>query len=86
VPARRTNSEARQKQSPRLRPEPKLEVAGAVFPQQAVLGLVDDWIAPSLVEEFLRYRMNLRVPPDATIMGANYEMRHLCPILFRPPT
>jgi hypothetical protein len=60
----RTNSEARQKPSPRLRLDSKLEVVGSVFPQQTVLRLVDELIVPALVEEFLRRKMNLPVPPN----------------------
>ena len=57
--ATRTNSQAGQKRTPRVRKESKLEVAGSAFPQHAVLRLVDDWIVPALVEQFLRGRRNL---------------------------
>ena len=59
MPVKGTNSEAGQKPSPRLRQEPKLNITPGVFSNEVVLQLVDHWIAPALVEEFLRSRMNL---------------------------
>jgi hypothetical protein len=59
MPVKRTNSEAGQKPSPRLRPEPTLNIAPGTFSKEVVLQLVDHWIAPALVEEFLRSRMSL---------------------------
>ena len=59
MPVKGTNSEAGQKPSSRLRLEPKLNIAPAIFSKEVVLQLVDHWIAPTLVEEFLRSRMNL---------------------------
>jgi hypothetical protein len=55
----RTNSEARQKPRPRSALDPKLEITGRTFSDEIVMHLVDDWIVPALVEEFLRCRMNL---------------------------
>jgi hypothetical protein len=59
MPVKGTNSEAGQIPSPRLRLEPKLNIDAAIFSKEVVLQLVDHWIAPALVEEFLRSRMNL---------------------------
>jgi hypothetical protein len=56
---KRTNSEAGQKSSTRLRAEPELRIATAIFPKEVVLQLVDHWIAPALAEEFLRSRTSL---------------------------
>jgi hypothetical protein len=42
-----------------LRQEPKLNITPGVFSNEVVLQLVDHWIAPALVEELLRSRMNL---------------------------
>ncbi len=59
MPVKRTNSETWQKPSPKLRSEPKLEIAAGTFSQEVLLQLVDDWIVPAMVEDFLRSRMNL---------------------------
>jgi hypothetical protein len=53
------SSEARQKPGSRLHLEQKLEVGTEIFSAEVVLQLVNDWIVPVLVDEFLRSRMNL---------------------------
>ena len=60
---KRNSSEAKRNASPRLRPEPKLEITAGTFSQEMVVQLVDDLIVPALVEEFLRSRMNLPASP-----------------------
>ena len=59
MPLKRTNSEAGQKPSARLRQETKLNIVPGIFSNEVVLQLVDHWIAPALVEEFLRSRISL---------------------------
>jgi hypothetical protein len=58
----RTNSEARQERGPRVRLEPKLEITGRTFSNDAARRLVNDSIVPALVDKFLQSRMNLLVP------------------------
>ena len=50
---------------PHRRREPELVISGGIFSQKVLFELVDDWIVPTLVEEFLRIKMNLPDPADA---------------------
>lgn len=53
------NSEVRGKSNAGVRAEPRLEIAAGTFLDEALLQLVEDCVVPTLVERFLRQRVNL---------------------------
>jgi hypothetical protein len=59
MPIEWNNRDARRPSSSRRRLDPRLQIAGGVFSKETVGQIVDDWIVPALVDEFLRRRMNL---------------------------
>jgi hypothetical protein len=50
------------------RGEPKLEIVHGTLSDDALRQFVNDCIVPALVNEFLRWRMNLPEPPDGSTM------------------
>ena len=54
------------KQSPMAcrSPEPNLAVPAEIFSDKTLLGLIDDWIVPALVEEFLRSKKPFTLGAD----------------------
>jgi hypothetical protein len=62
------NSDARRMRGVVPRGEPKLEIVHGTLSDDALRQFVNDCIVPALVNEFLRWRMNLPEPPDGSTM------------------
>lgn len=59
-------------------PEPDICVAAGTLSDETLQRLIDEWIVPGLVDEFLRPESPCHVGQFGMIMEITYEMRRLC--------